>query len=240
VSQVDDYVLELCQPPLYLCRLRKACANAPPNPGEPARNRELIFQFGNHLRISVSVKEAKCEGQPLPVGSNCQDVQQKNEQIICMSRDRRERFVVDDFEINQPRPASLLVINNVGRRRIGVRPEIAKFLAPELVGATKLAASRFQHRPRQCATVHVIPKAFTGQFVEAHGLCVRGKNAKTIAVEHLKAARFPALPVFDLAPEPNRYVRQAKVQIGQIAQLLAVTVAALQHHVPATANLLRD
>jgi hypothetical protein len=32
-----------------------------------------------------------------------------------------------------------------------VRPQARKFVAPELVGATKLAASRFQHRPRQCA-----------------------------------------------------------------------------------------
>jgi len=59
--------------------------------------------------------------------------------------------VVDDFEVDQPSPARLFVINNVDRRRIGVRPQARKFVAPELVGATKLAASRFQHRPRQCA-----------------------------------------------------------------------------------------
>jgi hypothetical protein len=200
----------------------------------------LIFQFGNHLRIFVSIKEAEREGQPLPAGGDCQNVQQKNEQIICVPRDRRKRFVVDDFEINQPRPAGLLVIDNVGRRRIGVRPPIAKFLAPELVGPTKLAASRFQHRPRQCAPVQVIPKAFTGQFVETNGLCVRGKNAKTITVEHSEAARFPALPVFDLAPETNRYVRHAKIQIGQVGQWLAVDIATLQHYAPPAANLLRD
>jgi hypothetical protein len=200
----------------------------------------LIFQFGNHIRISVRVKEAKCEGQPFSAGSDCQNVEQKNEQIIRVPRGRRERFVVDDFEVDQPSPARLLVINNVGRRRIGVRPEIAKFVGPELMGAAKLAASRFQHRPRQCATVHVFPKAFTGQLVGTNGVRARGKGAKPIAVEHLEAARFPALPVFDLAPKTDRYVRQAKVQIGQIGQLLAVNVAALYHYAPATANLLRD
>jgi hypothetical protein len=80
----------------------------------------LIFQFGNHLRIFVSIKEAEREGQPLPAGGDCQNVHQKNEQIICVPCDRRQRFVVDDFEINQPRPVDLLVIDNVGRRRIGV------------------------------------------------------------------------------------------------------------------------
>ena len=80
----------------------------------------MIFQFGNHLRIFVSIKEAEREGQPLPAGGDCQNVHQKNEQIICVPCDRRQRFVVDDFEINQPRPVGLLVIDNVGRRRIGV------------------------------------------------------------------------------------------------------------------------
>jgi hypothetical protein len=121
----------------------------------------LIFQFGNHIPISVRVKEAKREGQPFSAGSDCKDVEQENEQIIRVPHRRREGFVVDDFEVDQPRPASLLVINNVGHSRVAVRPPAAKFIAPELVRAEKLAASRFQHLPSQGATVHVFPKAFT-------------------------------------------------------------------------------
>lgn len=75
MSQVDDDVLELGQSPLYFCGVFEACANAPPNPSEAARNSELILQLCDHLGIVVGVKEAKREGQPLPAGSDCQDVE---------------------------------------------------------------------------------------------------------------------------------------------------------------------
>jgi hypothetical protein len=154
--------LELGQSPLYFCGVFEACANAPPNPGEAARNSDLIFQLRDHVGIFVGVEEAKREGQPLPAGNDCQDIEQKNEQIIRVPHRRRERFVVDDLKVNQPRPAGLLVIDNVSHCRVAVRPPPGKFIAPELMRAEKLAARRFQHLPSQGATVHVFPKAFTG------------------------------------------------------------------------------
>jgi len=66
MPHIGDYASYLCQASFYFCRLSKAGANAPPNPGEPARNRELIFQFGNHLRIFVSIKEAEYSTLSLP------------------------------------------------------------------------------------------------------------------------------------------------------------------------------
>jgi hypothetical protein len=165
----------------------------------------LIFQFGNHVRISVRVKEAKCEGQPFSAGSDCQDVEQKNEQIIRVPRGRREGFVVNDFEVDQPRPASLLVVNNVGHCRVAMRPPAAKFVAPGLVRAKKLAASRFQHWPSQGVTVHVFPKAFTREFIGADRLRSRRINPKTVAIQHLKTLLLPTLPVFCFAPKTDWY-----------------------------------
>ena len=99
-----------------------------------------------------------------------------------MSRFGRKRFLVPQFEVNQPRTASLLVIDNIAHGRIAVRPRAGKFIAPELMSPVKLAPGCLQHLPSQCATVDVFPKALPRQLVEANGLCSRSKNTKPIAV----------------------------------------------------------
>jgi hypothetical protein len=101
--------LELGQSLLYLCGVFEACANAPPNPGEAAWNSDLIFQLRNHIGVVVCIEEAKSEGQPSPAGSNCQNVEQENEQIIRVPHRRRERFVVHDLKVNQPHLAGVLI-----------------------------------------------------------------------------------------------------------------------------------
>jgi len=98
----------------------------------------------------------------LPAGNDCQDVEQENEQIIGVSRFGRKRFLVNQFEVNQPCPASLLVINNIRHSRIAVGPRAGKFIAPELMSSAKLAAGCFQHLPSQRATVDMFPEAFPG------------------------------------------------------------------------------
>jgi hypothetical protein len=165
----------------------------------------LIFQRDNRTLISVGVQKIKSERQPLPAGNDCQDVEQENEQIIRVSRFARKRFLVDEFEVNQPRPISLLVIDNIGHARVAVRPRAAKFIAPKLMNPAIFAPGRFQHLPGQCATVQVVPEAFSRQLVEANGLCSRSKNTKPIAVQHFETLHFPALPVFHLAPKTDRY-----------------------------------
>jgi hypothetical protein len=70
--------------------------------------------------ISVGVEKAKRKRQPLPAGGYSQDVQQKDEQIVRVPRFRRERFVVDEFEVDQPRSSGLLVVNDICRRRIAM------------------------------------------------------------------------------------------------------------------------
>jgi len=83
-SQVGDYVSEFCQTPFYFCRVAKACADAPPDPGHAAGKRQLIFQSGNHARIFVSVQEVERERQPLPGRNYSDQVQEEDEQIVSL------------------------------------------------------------------------------------------------------------------------------------------------------------
>jgi hypothetical protein len=147
---------------------------------------------------------------------------------------------MNNFKVNQSRPTSLLVINNIRHGRVAVGPRPAKFVAPKLMSPTILAAGRFQHLLVQRATVHMFPQALAWQLVGTNYPRTTGKSAKPIAVEHAKTLHFPAPPVFDFAPKTDRYSRHAKIQIGQVGQWLAVDVSALNHHSPPTANLLRD
>jgi hypothetical protein len=73
----------------------------------------MICHFCKHTSIAICTEEAKSEWQPLPIRCYRDQIQQENQQIIRMSRFRRQRLVMDNFEINEPRPAGLLVINNV-------------------------------------------------------------------------------------------------------------------------------
>ena len=85
----------------------------------------------------------------------------------------------------------------------------------------------------------MIPQAFARQLFFANSSRARGKDAKTIAVQHFETTDFPAPPVVHLAPKTDRYGRHAKIQISEIGQSLTVNIAALDHHSPTTANFLR-
>src|SRR6266571_4484368 len=147
---------------------------------------------------------------------------------------------MDDFKVNQTRPAGPLVVNDVRRGRVAVRPRAAKLIAPELMSTPEFVRSGFQYPPRQRTAIHVLPNAFSRQFVGTNRVCARSKGAITIAVQHLETADFPRPPILHLAPKTDRYARHAKIQIRQICQLLAMDIAALDHQSPAPANLLRD
>jgi hypothetical protein len=54
---------------------------------------------------------------------------------------------VNNFKVDQPRPASLLVIDHIIGSRVAVRPQPAKLIAPELMSAPEFVASRFDHSP---------------------------------------------------------------------------------------------
>jgi len=147
---------------------------------------------------------------------------------------------VHDLEIDQPRTVRLLVINHVGHRRIGVRPRRAKFIAPKLMSAAIFAAGRFEHALVQRPLFHVVPKTLPRQLIQADRACVRHRRVKTIAVQHLETAGFPASPLPHIAQETNRYVRQTKIKIYQIGGALTVNISLLDHDGPAASQLLRD
>jgi hypothetical protein len=78
---------------------------------------------------------------------------------------------MDEFKVDQSHAASLLIIDNVAHAGIAVRPWAGKFIAPELMSPAEFAAGCFQHPPSQCATIHVVPQAFTRQLVHINFLC---------------------------------------------------------------------
>src|SRR5437762_10767304 len=104
--------------------------------------------------------------------------------------------------------------------------------------APKFPSNRFQHSPRERAFCQMFPKIFSWYLIGANCLSAGSKSAETIAVEHPKTFYFPTPPVFGLAPKADRYAGHAKIQVGQIRQLLAVDVAALDDHSPPAPDLL--
>jgi hypothetical protein len=85
----------------------------------------------------------------------------------------------------------------------------------------------------------MLPKTFTRQLIDANRLCSLRINTRTIAIQHLETPYFPAFPVFDLAPKADRDVRHAKIQIGQVGQLLAVVELIFKESTNVTAALVR-
>jgi hypothetical protein len=119
-SQVSGHISNPFEALFYFRWIGEAGTNAPPNPCDPAWECQMICQFCNNNWIAVRVEEGKRKRQPLPAGGYCQDVQQKDEQIVGVSGFRRERSVVDDLEVNEPRPASFLVVNDICRGRVAM------------------------------------------------------------------------------------------------------------------------
>jgi hypothetical protein len=120
VSQVCRNISNSFETLFYFRWIGEAGTNTPPNPCDPVWERQMICQFCNNNWIAIRVEEGKRKRQPLPSGSYRNDVQQKDEQIVGVSRFRRERSVVDDLEVNESRPASFLVVNDICRGRVAM------------------------------------------------------------------------------------------------------------------------
>jgi hypothetical protein len=84
------------------------------------------------------------------------------------------------------------------------------------------------------------PHAFARQFFGNNAPHAGSVGAIAIAIEHLEAINLPTLPFFHLAPEPDWNVGHAKIKIGQIGQLLAVKIAALDDNASPPARFLFD
>jgi hypothetical protein len=112
---------------------------------------------------------------------------------------------VDNLEIDESSTASFSVVNDVCGGRVSVRPAAIEFLAPKLMCAPKFGARGFQHPPGQRTLIQMFPETLTRQLIEANRPGARAGSAKTIAIEHLKTACFPVLPLFGFAPEADWY-----------------------------------
>ena len=86
----------------------------------------------------------------------------------------------------------------------------------------------------------MLPQTLPGQLVGADCFVAGRPDTKTIAIEHFETFHFPASPVLDFGPEADRYAGHAKIQICQLGQLFAVSVAPLDYHSPSTTDFLGD
>jgi hypothetical protein len=147
----------------------------------------------------------------LSAGYDSYHVEQEDEQIVRLSGSSGERFFVDNFKVNKSRALAARIVDYILGSAVAVGPATAEMVAPKLMGAAKLSSSGLQHLPAQRS-----------------------------AIQHFKTASFPALPFFYLAPEPNRNIGHAKIEIREIGQLLAVKIAALNDNASPAARFLFD
>src|SRR5207248_3914239 len=94
-------------------------------------------------RVAISAQKTDREGQPLPRWDSSHHVEQKNKQVIGMPFASRQRFLMSDLEINQPRSFRFLVVDHVSHRGITVRPGTAEFPAFEMMRAPIFIARCF-------------------------------------------------------------------------------------------------
>jgi len=65
-------------------------AHAPPDPSQSARQIELLSELGDDFYIAVRFQKRHRKWQPLPARHNSDHVEQKNEQVVRLSRGCRQ------------------------------------------------------------------------------------------------------------------------------------------------------
>ena len=81
---------EVGESPFHCCRICEIGAHAPPDPGQTARQIELLSQLHDDFCVAVSFEERRRERDPLPGCNRADKVEQENEQVVCLSRGRGE------------------------------------------------------------------------------------------------------------------------------------------------------
>jgi len=136
----------------------------------------------DHFGVSVSFQKSRRERQPLTSRQCSNQIEQKNEQVVRLSRRSGQRFLVVNFEIDQPRAIVARFINHVRNAGIAVRPASAKFVTPKFMSATKFGRRRQQHSPRERAAIQMLPQTFARKFVCDHCSRAGGGSTKTVPV----------------------------------------------------------
>jgi hypothetical protein len=117
----------------------------------------LLSELADYFCIAVRAQKRHREWQPLPVRHRSHHVEQENKQIVRLSRESRQRFFVNDFEINQTCAVAARIVDHILAGAIAVRPAATEFVTPKSVGATKLSRRGDQHSSRQRPAIQVFP-----------------------------------------------------------------------------------
>jgi len=74
----------------------------------------LLSELRDYFRIAIRFQKRGRERQPLSGRQRSNQIEQENEQVVRLRRERGQRFLVIDFEIDQARAIVARIINNVG------------------------------------------------------------------------------------------------------------------------------
>ncbi|PYK59819.1 MAG: hypothetical protein DME43_07545 [Verrucomicrobia bacterium] len=81
----------------------------------------------------------------MSVRNSSHHVEKENQQVIGLTRGRRQRFFVSNLKIDQPGASRLLVVDHIGHRSIAMRPAAAERVAFEIMGPPIFTAGCLQH-----------------------------------------------------------------------------------------------
>jgi len=117
----------------------------------------LFSELSDYFGIAVRFQKRQRKWQPLAGRYRSHHVEQENEQIIRLTCSSRERFLMDDFKINQSRAITRRIVDHILASAITVGPTASKLVAPKLVGAAKLGGGGLQHPSRERPAIQMLP-----------------------------------------------------------------------------------
>jgi hypothetical protein len=187
----------------------------PPDPIQTPRRFESRLQALDHLRVVIRAQKRQRQRQPAALRGDAHKVEQEHEQIICVPLHRGPVAAMQDLEIDQPRAASCVIVDDIPHRRIAVRPQaIVVLVAGQRVRPFKLPRRRLHHLPPQRAFVEVIPQTFAREFL-LRNLLLADRVSPETPVEHSIGAHFPSLPESCIRAELDWDFRQAKKEVRE-------------------------
>ena len=156
----------------------KGRSHGPPDARQAPRDDELGSKEIDDLLLPISLEKRPRARHPKIAGNAAHHVLDENEQIVRMPFRGRHRRVVHDFEIDEPRPAAGLVVDEVAHVRIAVRPGAAEIRAKPGMRPAQLVGGRDQHRRRDRPVVQMAGEIHARHFVRGHPSVAHGESAR--------------------------------------------------------------
>jgi len=152
----------------------------------------------------------------------------------------RQRFVVNDLEVDKSDAMGLFVIDAIGHAGVAVRPEAVEFVAPHSMGASQLSPRRLHDFATHLPLGEVDPQAFARNLRDSDGVISDRLGTESIVIEHAEALDFPSLPILFSAPEVNRNPGHPKIKVRQFRDRPPAAIAAFDEPVAIITMLLRE